>query len=340
MAISSHIVNLTTLALKDRVLTYTERQIIMNAAMQEGVSEQEINAYIDSALEERLQSYTKEELGRCPGCGHGVPLIADTCPFCGRTLEKQTTQQAPAPNVPPPYIPSAEAAIINQENQQTAAQKRDIKTCPDCGAPYPLVSNICPQCGHVLHEQQDSDLNIKNLIANIQQSIDELQKTPQPTVEDVLSHRKYIFTFLVSLLFLAFSILAMRSGFADTDRGMFFVIAGVSIVLLIIAIIKALNKRDKPSPADIADNKFFTALHRKEMYANQIATLYGNDSEAQEALNRLAALTETVKKRRDKRMRSLAITISLSVIGMLALIVFLLYVPGETLYNVFKNSTH
>ncbi|MBO7567428.1 MAG: hypothetical protein J6T60_10095 [Bacteroidales bacterium] len=27
--------------------------------------------------EPRLKSYTKEELGSCPGCGHGVPVFAD-----------------------------------------------------------------------------------------------------------------------------------------------------------------------------------------------------------------------------------------------------------------------
>lgn len=329
MAISKKILDLAHLALSDRVLTYTERQTIAKAAMEEGTPEVEINAVLDNMLTQRLKSFTKEELRNCPHCGAQIPLISDTCLFCGGSLQNTDTATVP----PTPTITGAEAEIIQHENIATAAEHRNIKHCPDCGAPFPLVSNICTQCGHVLHEQQDSELNVKNLIANIQQSIDELRQTPQPTFGEVLSYRKHIFTFLVSLLLLAFSIHLIRIGFADSDTKAFLWVPGLSLAFLLWAIISAFLQNKHTPPATVADNKFFAALHRKEMYANQIATLYGNNDEAKAALYKLTLLTDSIKRKRDKRMRSLAITISLSVVGMLILIAYILYVPGEDFFT-------
>ncbi|MBO4244290.1 MAG: zinc ribbon domain-containing protein, partial [Bacteroidales bacterium] len=202
MAISKKILDLAHLDLSDRVLTFTDRQTIVKAAMEEGTPEVEINAVLDNMLTQRLKSFTKEELRSCPHCGAQIPLISDTCLFCGGSLQSTNTK----PNIPTPKITGTEAEIIQRENLDTAAYHRNLKQCPDCGAPYPLVSNICTQCGHVLHEQTDSVLNVKNLITNIQQSIDELKKTPQPTFWQVLWYRKNIYTFLVALLLLALSI--------------------------------------------------------------------------------------------------------------------------------------
>ena len=75
MAVSKHILDLITLALQDRVLTFKERQTIIEAAEKEGTATAEVNAVMDNMLEQRLKSYTKEELGSCPNCGHGVPLF-------------------------------------------------------------------------------------------------------------------------------------------------------------------------------------------------------------------------------------------------------------------------
>ena len=150
MAISKKILDLAHLALSDRVLTYTERQTIVKAALEEGTPASEINSVLDNMLTQRLKSYTKEELRNCPHCGAQIPLISDTCLFCGGSLNSDSQ-----PTPPTPTVTGAEAEIIQHENLSTAAEHRNIKHCPDCGAPYPLVSNICPQCGHVLHEHEE-----------------------------------------------------------------------------------------------------------------------------------------------------------------------------------------
>ncbi|MBO7141538.1 MAG: hypothetical protein J6V76_00275, partial [Bacteroidales bacterium] len=86
MKITKKIKRLVDLALSDSVLTYVERQTIVKTAINSGISEKEINQYIDNALRKRLKSYTKEELQHCPFCGAQIPLVSDECLFCGNSL--------------------------------------------------------------------------------------------------------------------------------------------------------------------------------------------------------------------------------------------------------------
>ena len=86
MAISNKVKKLVALALQDRIITHKERQVIVETAMQEGATFQEIDRYISDAVSERPKSYQKEQLTNCPKCGAPVPLIADECPHCGQSL--------------------------------------------------------------------------------------------------------------------------------------------------------------------------------------------------------------------------------------------------------------
>ena len=91
MAITSQIKELVTLALSDRVLTYVERKTIVNAAIKEGISETEINQYLDDALNQRLKFYTKEELRSCPHCGAQVNINQTAeCPYWGSIMTTDT----------------------------------------------------------------------------------------------------------------------------------------------------------------------------------------------------------------------------------------------------------
>ncbi|MBO7142934.1 MAG: zinc ribbon domain-containing protein [Bacteroidales bacterium] len=287
MPVSQNIKSLVALALSDRVLTFKERSTIVETALKEGVPEQEINTYIDTALAERLKYFTKEELKSCPHCGAQIPLIATQCPFCGGELQNIDSQI-----VPPVFVKGAEADIISAENQRTAAERRNIRTCPDCGAPFPLVSNICEQCGHILHEQQDSVLNVHNLIDNIRHSIKELEQTPQPSFFQVFWYRRPIWLFAISLLILLVAVYLLS---CDIYDWVVYSLCAVSLVVFILSAF-SLAKIDLDSPVQIAENSFNRALHRQEMYANHIATLYGKNREAQKLLDEFSTLTQNIKK--------------------------------------------
>ncbi len=308
MAISKKIAQLTALALKDRVLTYVEKKTIVNAALAEGISEQEITNYLNNAIKKSLKNYTKEQLKRCPFCGGQIPLISDDCLFCGNSLKNIDSK-----NVPPVFITGNEAEIIKRENFNTAEQQKNLKTCPDCGAPFPLISNICLSCGHILHEQTDSALNIKNLLNNINTSLTELKNAPHPTFVDVLIYRKALVLLVLAALFLIVGFSFMGIG---TWAGFFFL---VSLGLLFLSFLQLKKPIDNNSPVKIADDRFYNALHQHEMYLRQVSTLYGDNAEARQLLDSFDAEIEIIKKNRAKKRRIL----TLCIIGFVVLIILL-----------------
>ena len=324
MAIPQKIIDLATLALQDRVLTFKERETIVAEALKMGVNRVEINAYLTNALDKRLQSYTKEELGSCPGCGHGVPLIADQCPYCGTMLQRGGSHVIVPPPYPSSFNVSDEAAqIIQQENYNTEQEKHE--NCPKCGAPYPLVSNICGHCGYVLHERRDSDFNINTLMDNMRTSIANMKKTLRPSFLSVL--KSQIGTLC---LFFAAAFFIIGELF-DNDE---MTAGGCCALPLAIILLSAFNRGEEESvdtsggpigclagwgvwllfgckatktAIDEADDQYFKALHSLEQYQRQIDTIYGNDAEARRLLDDYAVEIGGYKKMRNQSRNMIAV---------------------------------
>lgn len=284
MAIPKKIIDLTTLALQDRVLTFRERETIVAEALEMGVSQEEIDAYLTNALNKRLQSYTKEELGSCPGCGHGVPLVADECPYCGTVLQHNEHQVVPPIHPGSLNVSGRAAKIIRQENYNTEQERK--KNCPKCGAPYPLVSNICSHCGYVLHEQRGADLNIQKLIGNINNSISQLEQCPNPTLSQIFGYNKNLL--FISLCFV-FGYLAGYGGSGYV--GFAFVFFGIFVYV-------TRNKFKNVSPVTTADEMFYDALNYHAMYSRQVDTLYGDSQEAKNLLDKYQGVINGLEQQR------------------------------------------
>ena len=315
MAIPKKIIDLTTLALQDRVLTYKERETIVTEALNMGVSQMEIDLYLTNALNKRLQSYTKEELGSCPGCGHGVPLIADECPYCGTLLQHIENHTVP-PIHPDSFNVSGRAAkIIRQENYNTDQERKT--NCPKCGAPYPLVSNICSHCGYVLHEQRDSDFNIKNLIDNINNSISDLERCPNPTLGQIFGYNVNLL--LISLCFVC----CFLSGYDASGY------IGFAAICFIVFIVTTRNKFKKVSPVTTADEMFYDALNYHAMYSRQVDTLYGNNQEAKNLLDKYQGVINGLEQQRKTTRNNQFISLACFVLSPLILVLLhFLFAPS------------
>ena len=314
MAISKKTYDLITLALYDRVLTYKERQTIVDSATKEGTPLQEINAVIDNMLTERLKSYTKEELRSCPSCGHGVPLISDNCPYCGTLLEHQES----AVFMPSPHdLSGKEAAIIRGENIRVAEEQK--RNCPKCGAAYPLVSNICEYCGYVLHEQRDTVFNIKKLIDDIKWRINDIKKTLRPSFLMVLKYRASLLCFYllaascalaalynndtmvcISMAFLPLAVILL----AATNRGETYEEPDDATPKILYFLF---NYKTTKTPIDKADDQYYKLLYALEQYQRQIDTIYGKDAEAKQLLADYAKEIDAYKKVRNRNRNLLTL---------------------------------
>ena len=293
MAISKHILDLVTLALQDRVLTYKERQAILQEAKNTGSNVKDTEEYIDKALRKRLKSFSKEELIHCPSCGALVPLISDDCLFCGTHLYKGDTNKVI-------NVSGWAADIIRKENRKTEIKQQNITQC-QCGAPFPLVSNICSYCGRVLHKRLDSDQNIKNLIANINQSIDKLKQTLRPSFGLIIECRSHVIIFyLVAALYVVFGLFGYELMWAISC----FIIPPV-FLFMIFGIYQG-AKENIISPVEKADMEYYDALHSYEKYQRQVATIYGENPEAKTLLATYAKEINGYKQARVKSRKKIA----------------------------------
>ena len=290
MAIKKHIKDLVALALQDRILTYKERQTILQEAKNTGSNVKDTEAYIDEALRKRLKSFSKEELIHCPSCGALVPLISDDCLFCGTHLYKGDTNKVI-------NVSGWAADIIRKENRKTEIKQQNITHC-QCGAPFPLVSNICSYCGRVLHKRLDSDQNIKNLIANIKQSINKLKQTLRPTFWMVLKYRLNVIVFYLGAALFVLSGLISYHWMLGSSC----IILPFVFILLIVTLLRG----HTISPVEKADMEYYDALHTYEKYQRKVATIYGENPEAKKLLASYATEIDGYKQARVKNRKKLA----------------------------------
>ena len=329
MSIPPKIANLTALALSDRILTYTERKTIVDAAVKEGVSEKEINQYLDDALSQRLNFYTKEELKSCPFCGAQIPLLSESCLFCGNELNNDNRLL----HNPPPFIEGTEAEIIRAENLRVAKENINLKTCPDCGAPYPLISHICTNCGHVLHEQRESDFNIKQLTDSINHSISKLKRTQLPSWGKVITHYWQYITLYYLVLMLFFCSYDIFQLFIPP---LYFCLCGILMLIGMLCGYREAGGIIKVTPLNDANDKYFNALQNYETYIRLTKTIYGDNQEAKVLLNQYFTEIQKFNTLRHRNITKIAIKISAFLIISAAIIICF----GKYLENNQKQSLY
>ena len=284
MAVSKHILDLITLALQDRVLTFKERQTIVQTATNEGVNEAEINAVLDNMLAQRLKNFAKEELQRCPTCGAQIPLISAECLFCGQILEKREVAHKVD-------VSGADAEIIRAENRRIEDEDVNIKNCPDCGAAFPLMSNICTHCGHVLHARVDSEFNVKNLITSIDTTTQNLIKAPPSSF--INEFGMYIAFFVIIMGFIGLAFLAESVDDSNQMLGALVGFLWVIALLLSPILILLIKTIVTASPS----NEYLSAQLDYQKYTRLVEAFYGDDPEAREYLKKLDTEMRKIQKK-------------------------------------------
>lgn len=101
MIIPQNIIDLVNLAISDNNITFKERELIVEAAKREGIPEETINEYINTAFKQHFQSQPKDDLLYCEHCGNQVIPTYGDCPFCGNKIislsQKPKEETTPKP---------------------------------------------------------------------------------------------------------------------------------------------------------------------------------------------------------------------------------------------------
>ncbi|MCQ2250313.1 MAG: zinc ribbon domain-containing protein [Bacteroidales bacterium] len=286
MEIPAQIKELVDLALKDAIITPLERQTIVNEAIDCGIRESEINKYINQKLDEKLSKRSKDQLKACPKCGAQIPLLADNCPYCGHEYSKADISDKKQ------TADSHAAAIIESENQRIEDEKQNLEHCPNCGHPYPLISNICPACKHVLHHNEENELNIQRLIDKIKDGANRIKKVEGPSIGNILLFRGCA----TSLFVIAVMILY----FTKFPSGYLLTLAAIAAPFGLICLFFDNSQNNPVDRFNRAYNKFLSEI--KVAY-NHINNFYGDHQEAYSLLDDTSKMLHQLNEQREQEIR-------------------------------------
>ena len=83
--------------LTDGIITSKERQVLLKKAQQMGLDVDEIDLYIDAQqqkVDQAVETTKRNARGKsCPFCGAVIPLLADKCPECGKTITPEASKE-------------------------------------------------------------------------------------------------------------------------------------------------------------------------------------------------------------------------------------------------------
>ena len=121
--------------------------------------------------------------------------------------------------------------------------------------------------------------------------------------------------------------------YAKTNGEMLIVVVVVAACAFLLHLSHSAKKQNPDiSPLQQADNVYYSALHANEKYQRQIATIYGDNSEAKTLLEKLAAEIKAVQKVRNSNRLKL----TMFLVGF-TLIPLFLYIVGPTPRSRFET---
>lgn len=112
--------------------------------------------------------------------------------------------------------------------------------CPVCGEELPLLSKVCPVCGHVINGEDGETLKAAEYITSLESKLSAIKKMPMPTFGQSFKDMQVV---ICPVFAIACLILALVS-----DAGLFWIASGLFLILFIIFLIikltaKSFNKK-------------------------------------------------------------------------------------------------
>ena len=94
---SQELLDLLAQYLTDGVITPKEREVLLRKAESLNVDRDEFDLYINGEIqkvEESIAVAKRKEKGKlCPYCETAIPMMASTCPECGKAVTPEATKE-------------------------------------------------------------------------------------------------------------------------------------------------------------------------------------------------------------------------------------------------------
>jgi len=186
--------------------------------------------------------------------------------------------------------------------------------CPKCGCNVPVVSKICDYCGYT-YPDVDNSMTEVELIEKIQENLDKIQNTPQPSfLRNIFSHYYILFPLItIFLMYILFTV--KNAGNNDTLANGFFLSIAVSILAVLIKVFLVFTKKQKSG--------FDVYMADYEKYSNIARIYYGENPQINSLLNKFYQSVQIVKTIVEKGRKSVTISYAVFSFIIIAVAIFL-----------------
>ena len=147
--------------------------------------------------------------------------------------------------------------------------------CPVCREELPLLSKVCPVCGHVINGENGETLKASEYIASLDSRLSEIKKMPMPTFGQSIKDMQVIICPLLAITCLILALI--------TDAGLFWIACGLFLILFIVFLIinltaKSFNKKKIEFEEEMKTAKRYFGKNREvskelETFSEEIASI-------------------------------------------------------------------
>ena len=192
--------------------------------------------------------------------------------------------------------------------------------CPVCGEELPLLSKVCPVCGHVVNGEDGETLKAAEYIASLESKLSAIKKMPMPTFGQSFKDMQVILCPLFAIVCL---VLALVS-----DAGLFWIACGLFLILFIVFLIikltaKSFNKKKVEFEEEMKTAKRY----------------FGKNREVSKELDAFSEEIDNIEKKRKALSRkNTFIWIIIAAIIIVAAVVVVLVTNGSVAQDVVDSS--
>jgi len=183
--------------------------------------------------------------------------------------------------------------------------------CPRCKEDMPLLSKICPVCGHVEEGGDENNMSISDFVKVLEARLNEIKYIPEPSFMKGMGH----FTFIIyPILTIAFLLIYLIS-----DSGLFLIAFALFLILSIVA----LAKKSKGNLGYAPFNRWFKIVQSDFDYHKRIAQhSFGKSSEITKLIEEISEEIKTVEKKRSAALKRNTLIWSVIVVILMGLAAF------------------
>lgn len=156
--------------------------------------------------------------------------------------------------------------------------------CPICKEEMPLLSKVCPLCGHVLESE---DKQVVEFVNKLEKILHDIKALPQPSFVKSMGKVSIVMVPLLALIVLLL--------FFISSAGIFLILSAILIIWSIVLFVKKIRGKLGNDESD----RMFAALKNDYVHISRVATMsYGKSREVSKLLENINEQIYTLEEQR------------------------------------------